>query len=791
MKSRRLNFNETKALIMILIFLSGFFIMREVSWAKDEDIIITEVMYNPIEGGGDWFEIFNNSNEDINLKNLYLVDEFKLEKNICHGVNKDDFIFKAGGYIVIGKGSFDFIVNSLDLNGVNEDAVRLSWDNCKTFFSELIYDPKKIKTERGYSFELDNETGLFRESVNKGGSPGEKNPEREDKEDIEDDYGEGYIGSVRINELLPNPKGNDSEGEFIELYNYGDKSIDLEKWKVMDKSGKTFNLVGILEAKNYIIFCKTVSLNNDSDEISLKNPNNEIIDSVSYEKSQENFSYSFNEKRGRWEWSSVITPGKENKFNEDSVNGEEKYDTKIRFNEILPNPKGSDAEEEYIELYNFGKDEIDLGEGDGWILEDKVGTEEGKYKKLYFIKYPKEKIVKPNDFLVIKRETGFNFALSNSDEVVLRDPRGSQVDRIAYSGAKEGVSYNFDEKINKWRWSEFLTPGLKNEFKEVGEIKIKIDEDIYKDVYANFEVSMVGVKDKDLKAKWEFGDEKNSYKAKTRHKYVKNGKYVVKLRVSGSSEDINREFNIKVEDFPERKVSILSINPNPQGKDEEGEWIELKNKSKKKVNLKNWSIATGSSKKKLTNHPIKEDFIIKAGKIKQITREVSKFSLNNKKGYIELRYPDGEVAYKLKYEKEKGVDEDEIYRKKEGGGWEWLKNKNIIMGEDKDEKEDSLEVVEIEVIKDIDLIRDMTPEDKGKYSERRRDNLVESCVKNELIIAKKDENNISMNLVQVLGAWDNKNKKIREEEGFYYFNPKGKEEKHYMLVFFENVLGKI
>lgn len=685
MRLKKLNFSKTECAIIILILLSGFFIMHKVSWAKDGDIMVTEIMYD-VDGSDsdrEWFELYNSGSENIDLAGWKVFDK---SNHLLKLFSEDNYLINSGEYLIIAKNGIKFkedyrlnkknefegkiIESSIDLSNTS-GKIKLIHGGVDVF--EIIYSNDMGGAGNDFSIEVGKE-GLLRESVNKWGSPGEKNPEKESEEDFEDsDGGEKYFDNIRINEFLPNPVGSDNIGEYIELYNSGEKDIDLS------------------------------------------------------EKS-------------------------------------------------------------------------------GWIIEDRVGDKkenlaDNKYNKLYFSKYPKDKIIKAGEFLLVKRESGFSFSLSRDDEIILRNSDGAEVDKIEYEGAREGISYNYCEKTNKWRWSEFLTPGAKNEFKEIGEIEIKIDDDIYKDIYAIFEVSMAGVKDRDLKVKWEFGDGKNSYKAKTKHRYPKNGKYVVKLTVSGSSEDIKKEFNIKVEDFPERKVSVVSINPNPKGKDTKEEWIELKNKSKKKVNLKNWSIATGGSKKKLVNHPIYEDFIIKVGKVKQLTREFSKFSLGNKKGYVELRYPNGEVAYKLKYKKEDGIGENEIFRKKEGGGWEWLESEKISTNDNDsndDEQEDSsvnkiieTEKMKKEEIKDVDLIRDMTPEDFGKYSEKERANLVESYLREELASLQEKSENTSGFQGQVLGVWDNKIKKIRTEDAYYYFNPKSKEEKHYLVKFWEDAMGII
>ncbi|MFA6183910.1 MAG: lamin tail domain-containing protein [Parcubacteria group bacterium] len=639
---------------MILIIFSEFFIMHGV-FAIDGDIVITEVMYNSGDNT-DWFEIFNKGINDINLKNLYLIDEFDLVLNSsgdkylnCHNVNKDDYFLKAGNFSVIGKNSGDFVLKSLDLNGVNKDSVRLSFDNCKSFIGEIVYNPKENKIKKDYSLELDKNY-FWRESFVLGGTPGktssedvllEKNENIITGEIIENDKNDNF---VRINEIFPNPKNENDE--FIELYNFSNKAINLKNWIIKDAS----------KGSGYV-------------------------------------------------------------FKEGDVIGAKGY------------------------------------------------------------------------FVVVREDSKLSFNNTGLESVYLIDSVGVERDRISYSGTKEGLSYGFDEMENKWRWSEFLTPGNINKFEKIGKVTVKMDDHFYKDIYANFEVHIFGIKDEKLKVKWEFGDEKKSYLAKTKHKYIKNGRYIIKLMVSGGTEDVEKEFKIKVESFPKRKISILAINPNPKGKDIEGEWIDLKNKSNKKVNLKNWSIATGVNKKKLINHPINNDFIIKAGKTERLTRKFSNFSLNNKSNYIELRYPNGEVAYDMKYKKEKGIRENEIYSKKEGG-WEWI----IIASQDLKDMDNKAEdgenmspEEELVEIRDVDLIREMTIEDIGKYSGEKKDNIIKSFPVKYLANIQEKNKDISRDNRYVLGTWDNKIKKIRNEGNIYYFNPEIKNEKNYLWIVWNNI----
>lgn len=104
--------------------------------------------------------------------------------------------------------------------------------------------------------------------------------------------------------------------------------------------------------------------------------------------------------------------------------------------------------------------------------------------------------------------------------------------------------------------------------------------------------------------------------------------------------------------------------------------MTLRNNSKKQLNLKGWSIATGT--KNLVNHPITKDFKIKSGKTKIITRKYSLFTLGNKVSKIELRMPNGKVIQKIKYDrKDDSISDDETYEKGEDG-WDWVEAQEDI-----------------------------------------------------------------------------------------------------------------
>ncbi len=367
----------------------------------------------------------------------------------------------------------------------------------------------------------------------------------------------------------------------------------------------------------------------------------------------EKIDFNKDDKKDNWQESYVLggTPGEKSSQKPEEKGARSK---KITINEILPNPKNED--DEFIEIYNPEDFEVNIGD---WVLRDSSKT--GKYV------FAENTLIESGGFLFIKKDE-FKFSLNNTGETLyLLDKNENEISKVDYESAKENISYNFNGK--KWRWSSFLTPGEENIFEDGPDFSIKYDKDIFANIYAQFSVKVKN--DKDVKYRWDFGDGHKSYKKNPKHKYEKSGKYKLTLKISTKIEDIKKEATIKVEKFQKEKVEIVALMPNPKGKDTNNEWIEIKNSSKKKINLKDWSIATGT-KKKLTNHLIKKDFIIPPGKTKKLTRKNCAFSLNNSAMKMELRSPDKKTVQKIKYgRKNDKIKDNETYQK-DGKDWKWI-----------------------------------------------------------------------------------------------------------------------
>ncbi|NTW22950.1 PKD domain-containing protein [Candidatus Falkowbacteria bacterium] len=123
---------------------------------------------------------------------------------------------------------------------------------------------------------------------------------------------------VIVSELLPNPIGEDADGEWIELRNAGQQEVDLFGWQIDDAAGGSkpyrFDDNVIIKPLSFYLVNRedsNLALNNGSDEVRIFDIFGKIVDSVSYSGAKEGQSYSRDEK-GHWQWSAP-TAGKTNR----------------------------------------------------------------------------------------------------------------------------------------------------------------------------------------------------------------------------------------------------------------------------------------------------------------------------------------------------------------------------------------------------------------------------------------------------------------------------------------------
>lgn len=286
-----------------------------------------------------------------------------------------------------------------------------------------------------------------------------------------------YSNDVIISEVLPNPSTDESADEFIELYNQSTTAVDLTGWLLSDATTKTYMLSGTISAQHHLVVYRSdtgIALNNGGDSVELYHPDGVLTDAVEYDASAaDDVSYALNNK-DKWLWTTTPTPARTNiittideetennsdtteqseddltdEDNDDSDNSDAPYQLSdyIQLSELLPDPSGSDATDEWIELVNTGTQPVDIY---GW--EVTVGDDS------YLLKEVTQ--IASNSYLLLP-VTETNLSLNNSGETVtLIDPMGEAMDSVTYVDAPTGQSYS--NSVGGWQWTVTLTPGEVN-----------------------------------------------------------------------------------------------------------------------------------------------------------------------------------------------------------------------------------------------------------------------------------------------------------------------------------------
>ncbi|MBU3925005.1 lamin tail domain-containing protein [Patescibacteria group bacterium] len=127
-----------------------------------------------------------------------------------------------------------------------------------------------------------------------------------------------FSDKIILSEILPNPIGADKDGEWVELFNFGDKKVNLRGWilrSAAKTSGKQYVFSGdnFIEAKSFLVVKRSESglvLTNESGGASLSWLADKILSEVSYGAAKEGKSYAY--INNIWQWADAPTPGKEN-----------------------------------------------------------------------------------------------------------------------------------------------------------------------------------------------------------------------------------------------------------------------------------------------------------------------------------------------------------------------------------------------------------------------------------------------------------------------------------------------
>lgn len=358
---------------------------------------------------------------------------------------------------------------------------------------------------------------------------------------------------IYINEFLPDPAIS-GDHEWVELYNTNTSSIDLTGWVLSDSVAVRYSPTGTIPAGGFFVIELSNTLNNTGDTLALKNSLGTVIDQVVYGNSSlpapgkgnslarringtGSFAETTNLTKGA---DNIITAPIVNNSNNSGGGGGQgvvsnpviQFDsstTKIIINELLPNPKGSDTQGEYLEIKNLSANQIDLKD---WVLTNSAGT---KFKI-------KDGVILANGFLLLKRSTS-NISLKNTGEeiVKLMNPAGTTVDQVKYLGSvEEDTSYS-RKADNTWEWTAKMTPNAENIFLTKNlppQVVVEFKSEILTGETAVFDASdSVDPEGGILSFIWSTGDEEKTGEI-VNFVFDRAGKRVINLKVVDDNKNI-------------------------------------------------------------------------------------------------------------------------------------------------------------------------------------------------------------------------------------------------------------
>lgn len=336
-----------KYLCFLAISLGGFFVWPNIGLVATNNIIFSEIMYDPAGSDTDheWVELYNAGVEVITIIDGSGTDSWRFNDGSNHTLTfvQGSLNIPPGGTAVLTSDAATFLSDHPNFMGTvldtvmslnnTTDTLKLSSDKGENFFGEITYQNTWGGNGDGKSLEKinltdNNNQANWRSSSIDNGTPGSiittpetaptssatpntSTPEPTVVQKIETIDPK----KIKISELYPNPN-NASELEFIELWNSGTQTIPLEGWKLGD-SVKIITLGKIsLVPGEYRAFYSNetkISLNNTKETITLYDINGQLIDKIEYNSTIKGQSYVYDITKQAFTWSTKTTP---NSYNE-------------------------------------------------------------------------------------------------------------------------------------------------------------------------------------------------------------------------------------------------------------------------------------------------------------------------------------------------------------------------------------------------------------------------------------------------------------------------------------------
>ncbi|MEJ5351206.1 MAG: lamin tail domain-containing protein [Melioribacteraceae bacterium] len=579
---------------------------------KYNDVVINEIMYAPSGDEPEWIELFNRSDEIINLNNWKIGDKSSLTKIIAR-----DYKLQPKEYLVITKDSsilnyysfpFRLIKSFFPTLNNTGDAVVIK-DLYDRTIDSVMYFPdwggnNGKSLERKSVDSSSNEKYNWNSSISKfNATPGKVNSISQKDYDVaiesflsKSKYAEAGK-SLIISAVIKN--SGKQRAENIEVRLYKDENLN----NIIDEpiiEEKEISLIEVNQKLQIEFTISTVTLGI-----------NQFILSVNYSSDEDD----------------------ENNIAYYEINGvklnEERND--IVINEIMYAPIS--PEPEWIELYNRSEKEID-------IKNYQIGNEESKSTII-----KTSRVIKPKEYVVIAKDTNIysiysglknvvisNFPILNNNGgmIVISDSLGRVIDSVYYKSSWGGRNGKSLERIDvntasqdsvNWQGSKLAKGGTPNksnsvsrknfdvavvsytiqpEVPIVGEnVNLTIDIANYGKSSAEADLIIYEIKSngrekiRQIKINELLPDTHQQHEIKNFiPKLISKGKFVVALNIINETDEDTTNNSITFTIFPSYAANSILVNEimyNPING--EPEWIEIYNTTNYDIDLEGWSIS--------------------------------------------------------------------------------------------------------------------------------------------------------------------------------------------------------
>ena len=436
------------------------------------DLVISEIMANPWPSadnatwpGGEWFEVMNSGVSDFNMSGWMAKDaagnEIFFAENHLVGYNASDnmsWTLGAGESAVIA-------INASSNYGVlnnGQETLDLYWPN-----GSIAQKVQWSSTHPGVSISP-NQNNTWGYSIFP--TPGATNvpfiPATVNGTDM-----------VRFTEVMPNSSTDGStfpDGEWIEIENYDQYSLDLAGWKIIDSIGNESYLDSMSLVTNstqagtlidsggmrLIQMTSGTRLWDNYNSLSLVNQMGQIVDAIHWINDYgDNISLTNSSDLSQpWTPTLYPTPGQPTPGATTAENAS------VFINEVMPDPLGTDTSSwpngEWVELLNSGNETIDLT---NWALI--AGGNKVFELNANRIVNMNNLSLEAGAFALIAANGSSSFYIrnSNGDSLSLRNELGEIVHSIVWTiQPTEGESLIEQPVSGNWLQSLWPTPGAPN-----------------------------------------------------------------------------------------------------------------------------------------------------------------------------------------------------------------------------------------------------------------------------------------------------------------------------------------